>query len=101
MSIINVDESNFESEVKNSDKTVLIDFWASWCGPCRQLSPVIEEVALARPDVKVCKINVEEAENLVYDSKIMSVPTLVVMKNGETVNKMVGVTPKKAILSAL
>ena len=101
MSVINVDESNFESEVKNCDKTVLIDFWATWCGPCRQLSPVVEEVAQARPDVKVCKVNIEEAENLVYDFKIMSVPTLVVMKNGKTVSKMVGVTPKKAILSAL
>jgi len=101
MSVINVNENNFEQEVKNSDKTVLLDFWASWCGPCRQLSPVVENLAKERPDIKVCKVNVEEAEFLARDFKIMSVPTLVVMKNGEIVNKMIGVLPKNEILSAL
>ena len=98
MSVINVNENNFEQEVKNSDKTVLLDFWASWCGPCRQLSPVVENLAKERPDIKVCKVNVEEAEFLARDFKIMSVPTLVVMKNGEIVNKMIGVLPKNEIL---
>jgi len=101
MSVINVNENNFEQEVKKSDKTVLLDFWASWCGPCRQLSPVVENLAKERPDIKVCKVNVEEAEFLARDFKIMSVPTLVVMKNGEIVNKMIGVLPKNEILSAL
>lgn len=101
MSVVNVNENNFNREVKESDKTVLLDFWASWCGPCRQLSPVVEKVAKARPDIKVCKVNVEEAEFLARDFKIMSVPTLVVMKNGEIVNKMIGVLPEKEILSAL
>ena len=100
MSVITVNESNFEKEVKNSDKTVLLDFWATWCGPCRQLSPVVEKLAKERPDIKVCKVNVEEAEFLARDFKIMSVPTLVVMKNGEIVNKMIGVLPKNEILSA-
>lgn len=101
MSVVTVNESNFVEEVKNSDKTVLLDFWASWCGPCRQLAPVVEKLAKERPDIKVCKVNVEEAEFLARDFKIMSVPTLVVMKNGEIVNKMIGVLPKNEILSAL
>ncbi len=101
MSLVNVNEANFEKEVTKSDKTVLLDFWASWCGPCRQLSPVIEKVAKERPDIKVCKVNIDEAEFLVRDMKIMSVPTLVVMKNGEIVNKLIGVLPKNEILSAL
>lgn len=98
---VNVNESNFEREVTNADKTVLLDFWAAWCGPCRQLSPIVDEVASEREDIKVCKINVDEAENLAHDFKIINVPTLVVMKNGEILKKIVGVVPKKEILSAL
>ena len=79
----------------------MIDFWASWCGPCRQLSPVVEQVAKENPDVKVCKVNVEEAESLAHDFKIMNIPTLVIMKNGQTINKLIGVVPKKEIITAL
>ena len=83
MSVISLNEKNFEEEVLKSDKTVLIDFWASWCGPCRMMSPVIDNIAEEVNDVKVCKINIDEEQNLAVKYNVMSIPTFVVIKNGE------------------
>ena len=101
MSYINITEQNFNEEVTQSDKPVLIDFWASWCGPCRMIAPIIEEIADERSDIKVGKVNVDDEVALATQFGIMSIPTLVVMKNGELVNKLVGVRPKDQILQML
>ena len=93
-----INKENFQREVMESDKTVLLDFWASWCGPCRMVGPVIEEIAQERSDIKVGKINVDEQQELASAFRVMSIPTLVVMKNGEAVAQSVGVQPKEAIL---
>lgn len=85
MSAININKNNFENEVLNSDKTVLLDFWASWCAPCRRVVPIVEEIADERRDIKVGKINVDEEPELANKFSIMSIPTLVVMKNGKIV----------------
>ena len=101
MSAININKNNFENEVLNSDKTVLLDFWASWCAPCRMVVPIVEEIAGERRDIKVGKINVDEEPELANKFSIMSIPTLVVMKNGKIVTKVSGARPKKAILEML
>ena len=101
MSIIHIDQKNFNQEVLNSTQPVLLDFWASWCGPCRMLSPILEQVAEERPDVKVCKINIDEQPDLANQFNVFSIPTLVVMKDGKAVNSSVGVRPKGQILSML
>ena len=101
MSAINVNKNNFNQEVLNSDKPVLLDFWASWCGPCRMVSPIVDEIAAERNDIKVCKINVDEQPELAARFGIMSIPTLVVMKNGKVVNQAVGARPKAQILAML
>ena len=98
MSVINITLENFEAEVVKSDIPVLVDFWASWCGPCRMLSPIVDEIADERADIKVCKVNVDEQEELAMRFGIMSIPTLIVFKNGEPVKKTIGVQPKAAIL---
>ena len=98
MAVIHLTLENFEAEVIQSDKPVLVDFFAPWCGPCRMLSPVIDEIAEERSDVKVCKINTDEQEELAMRFGIMSIPTLIVFKNGEVVKKTMGVQPKAAIL---
>lgn len=98
MSVLTVTKNNFESEVLNSDKPVLLDFWASWCGPCRIMSPVVDEIAAERKDIKVGKVNVDEESELAGAFQIMSIPTLVVMKGGKAVNGVVGVRPKGEIL---
>lgn len=99
MSVLKITQNNFESEVLKSDKPVLIDFWASWCGPCRMLSPVVDEIAEENPQIKVGKINVDEEGDLAASFGVMSIPTLVVIKNGQVVNQSVGVVPKQKILS--
>ena len=86
---------------KRSEKTVLLDFWASWCGPCRMVAPILEEIAQEHPEIRVGKINVDEEPELARQFAIMSIPTLVVMKNGEIVNKSVGARPKNQILAML
>ena len=101
MSVINITKDTFASEVQNSDKPVLIDFWASWCGPCRMVSPVVDEIAREREDIKVCKINVDEQPELASAFGVMSIPTLVVIKDGKIVNQAVGARPKNQILALL
>ena len=101
MSAININKNNFQSEVLNSEKKVLLDFWAPWCGPCRMVVPMVEEIAKERPDIKVGKINVDENPELASQFGIMSIPTLVVMENGKIVNQAMGARPKDAILAML
>jgi len=101
MAAININKNNFQDEVMNSDKKVLLDFWAPWCGPCRMVVPLVEEIAVERPDIKVGKINVDENPELASRFGIMSIPTLLVMEKGQIVNKAMGARPKKAILEML
>ena len=101
MSAININKNNFQNEVMNSDKPVLLDFWAPWCGPCRMVVPIVEEIARERRDIKVGKINVDEQPELASQFGVMSIPTLVVMKDGKIVNQAMGARPKNAILRML
>ena len=101
MSAININKNNFQNEVLNSDKKVLLDFWAPWCGPCRMVVPIVEEIADERPDIKVGKVNVDEEAELASQFGIMSIPTLVVIEKGKIVNQAMGARPKEAILSML
>ena len=98
MAELNITLENFESEVLKADKPVLVDFWASWCGPCRMLLPIIEEIASEEHDFKVGKINADEQPELVNQFKIRTIPTLMVFKNGEVVNKHTGVIPKEEVI---
>jgi thioredoxin 1 len=98
MSVLNINKSNFEAEVLQSEQKVLLDFWAPWCAPCRMLAPIVDEIATERPDLKVVKVNVDEEVELAAEYGIMSIPTLVVFENGEVVNKIAGARPKEAIL---
>ena len=101
MSAININKNNFSEEVVNSEQKVLLDFWAPWCGPCRMVAPVVEEIAKERTDIKVGKVNVDEQPELASQFGIMSIPTLVVMQGGKIVNQAVGVRPKDQILALL
>ena len=101
MSYINVTKNNFEAEVLNADKPVLVDFWAAWCGPCRMVAPMVEEIAEEREDIKVVKINVDEEQELASRYQVMSIPTLMVMEHGEVINRATGARPKAAILQML
>ena len=98
MAVLELNVENFENEVLKSDKTVLVDFWASWCGPCRMLTPVIHEIAEEHPELKVCKVNVDEREELAMRYGIMSIPTLIVFRGGELMGQNAGVLPKQTIL---
>lgn len=102
MSVLNITKENFEKEVMQSDKPILLDFWASWCGPCKMVGPVVEQVAAETAEVaRVGKINVDEEQELAQAFKVMSIPTLVVMKEGKVVKSTVGVQSKQTLLSML
>lgn len=101
MSVLTITNENFQKEVMESEKTVLLDFWAAWCGPCRMVSPIIDEIAEELDSIKVGKINVDEQPELASKFQVMSIPTLVVIKNGQIVDKAIGAQPKSQILSML
>ena len=101
MESITITTENFDAEVLHSEKPVLLDFWASWCGPCRMLSPIVDEVAEERSDVKVGKVNVDEQPDLAAQFGVMSIPTLLVFQNGRLVNQAVGARPKSGVLALL
>lgn len=101
MAVITITKDTFKSEVLESDKPVLLDFWATWCGPCRMVSPIVDEISEERRDIKVGKINVDEQMELAQQFRIVSIPTLVVMKDGQIANKAVGAMPKEDILALL
>lgn len=99
MSVITITAENFEKEVLQSDKPVLIDFWAPWCGPCRMVGPLVEQIAAEHPEIKVGKVNVDEQQELARRYRIMSIPSLYAFKDGEVSNKTIGAVPKANILS--
>lgn len=101
MSVVTITKDNFQQEVLDSQKTVLVDFWATWCGPCRMLSPVVDEIAQENDAVKVGKINVDEQPELASQFGVMSIPTLMVFRGGKPVSTSVGAVPKAKILSML
>ena len=101
MSVVSINKDNYENEVVKSDKTVLLDFYADWCGPCRMVSPIVEEIANEHPEYKVGKINVDEQPELAKDFKVMSIPALFVVKEGKVVNQSLGAQPKTQILDML
>ena len=101
MSVINIKKNNFQNEVLNSEMPVLLDFWAPWCGPCQMVGPIVDEIADERVDIKVGKVNVDEQPELAAQFGVMSIPTLVVMKNGKIVNQVTGARPKAQILAML
>ena len=101
MSVLTVNKDNFETAVQNSEKTVLVDFWASWCGPCRMVSPIVEEIAEENPQYLVAKVNVDEEPELAQKFGIQSIPTLIVFKDGKIADKMIGVRSKEQILGML
>lgn len=101
MSVVVIDKDNFENEILKSEKTVLLDFWASWCGPCRMVSPIVDEIAQEHPEYKVGKVNVDEQPELAAAFEVMSIPSLFVLKDGKVVNSSVGAKPKAQILEML
>lgn len=101
MSVIHVNQNNFHEEVIKSDRPVLLDFWAPWCGPCRMVSLLMEEISRERPDIKVVKVNIDEEQELAGQFQVMSIPTLMVIKNGRIANRTVGARPKEQLLAML
>ena len=101
MSVVYVNQENFENEVLKSDKKVLVDFYADWCGPCRMVAPILDDIAKEHPEYKICKVNVDEQPDLASAFDVMSIPTLIVVENGEVVNQAMGAKPKAQILDML
>ena len=101
MAALKITKENFQAEVLEAKETVLVDFWASWCGPCKMIGPIIDQIADDRTDIKVCKVNVDEEQELAVQFKVMSIPTLLVFKEGKVVNQSLGAKPKAAILAML
>ena len=101
MSVMKITKDNYQEAVLNADREVLLDFWAPWCGPCRMVSPIVDEIAGERKDILVGKVNVDEEMELAAQFQVMSIPTLVVLRNGQVVNRVVGGRPKDAILALL
>ena len=101
MKVLHINNDNFQNEVLNSDKPVLLDFFASWCGPCRMVGPILDEIAEEREDIKVCKVDIDEQPELASRYRIMSVPTLMVLKDGKIVEQSLGAKPKHQILAML
>ena len=101
MAVISVTADNFEQEVLQTEGIVMVDFWAAWCGPCKMLSPIVDQIAEEHPEIKVCKVNIDEEPSLAIDYKVMSIPTLLVFKNGEKVNMSIGVQSKSDIEAML
>ncbi len=101
MSVIKITKDNFQKEAVENSKTVLLDFWAEWCGPCRMLSPIVDEIAEERSDIAVGKVNVDEEPELAASFQVTSIPTLVVMKGGQVVNRALGARPKQQVLDLL
>lgn len=101
MAVVTITKDNFDAEVLHSEKPVLLDFWATWCGPCRMLSPIVDEVAEEHGDIKVGKVNVDEQPELAAEFGVMSIPTLLVFKDGKLVNQSVGARPKSGVLALL
>lgn len=99
MSVLHITKETFNAEVVNSDRPVLLDFWATWCGPCRMVGPLVEDIAAEHPEIKVGKINVDEQPELAAQFQIMSIPTLMVVKNGKITQRVVGARPKAQILA--
>ena len=99
MKVLHINKDNFHNEVINSDKPVLLDFFASWCGPCRMVSPILDEIAEEREDIKVCKVDIDQQPELASRFRVMSVPTLMVMKNGQIMEQSIGAKPKHQILA--
>ena len=99
MKVLHINKDNFHKEVINSDKPVLLDFFASWCGPCRMVGPILDEIAEEREDIKVCKVNIDEQPELAHRYRIMTIPTLMVLKNGQIMEQSVGAKPKHQILA--
>lgn len=101
MSILHISKNNFQQEVMESDRVVLLDFWADWCGPCRMIAPTLDEIAEEHPEVKVCKINVDQEPELAVQFQVSSIPSLFVLKDGKVVSRSIGVKPKQQILGML
>ena len=99
MKVLHINKDNFHKEVLNSDKPVLLDFFASWCGPCRMVGPILDEIAEEREDIKVCKVNIDEQPELAHRYRIMTIPTLMVLKDGQIMEQSVGAKPKHQILA--
>lgn len=101
MAILHIDKNEFESKIKTSDKVVLLDFYADWCGPCKMIAPIVEEIANEKDDIIVAKVNVDECPELAIDFKVASIPTLIVLKDGVSISKAIGYRSKEQILELL